>query len=257
MKSNFLVENVSKEAEEIFKKTTVAVVPWGCIHEHGPTPIGIDYLAVYDLANRLKDRTNAVVLPPIPFGWVEDRTDFPGTITVNQECLYQMVLDVCRSLNKWGIRKIVFLNGHGGNMGILARVGAAIREELNMIGGVINWWALVPQLNQKYAGPRSTEPTVALGINPRIIDPSKSRIRVYKQKTFFGNEMTVGPKEVKFRGATIPIVGMRQIDVEEDGLLLGKEVTAEDGNKILQIVANYIIDFIEELEKVEAPRRAS
>jgi len=253
---HFLNEMNWKEAEEAFKKTTVAVLPVGCLHAHGDALLGIDNITIEEISKRIAVKTNAILCPTIPYGPAAALMDFPGTIHVNREILRDMLLDICRSLNKWGIRKIIFLNGHGGNDVTIRDVGSKLREERGMIGVLVDWWNLIMELDSKFKDKPSyiTEPAISAAMG--LLDIMKARVRTWKEETFLGNKFSGEGYTFKFRKGSIVIVGLTGKEVTkppEEGEILGPKASADVGREILDVIANYIVDLIKEFEKIEVP----
>ena len=102
-------------------KPEVAVLPLGATEPHNlHLPYGTDTYQVIGLgeaACRRAAEAGAAVwmLPPIPFGTETNLMDFPLTINLNPSTLGKIITDVVDSLDKHGIKKLVILNGHGGN----------------------------------------------------------------------------------------------------------------------------------------------
>ncbi|MFC1803074.1 creatininase family protein [Thermoproteota archaeon] len=257
VKKNFLEEMNLVEAEEAFKKTTVAILPIGCLHTHGPAPIGIDNISINEILKKLSGKTNAILCPTIPYGPCGGNMSFPGTIHIDSEVFKSMLLDICRSLHKWGIKKVFFLNGHGGNIDSVKQVGFKIRKELGMIGIIANWWREIRELNPNYDRDATfIEPCVSLAVDLNLLDPLKDRIRTLKEETFLTEKFTpTGPNAAKFGNAIITFIGLVESDLtmKIGTKVLGSEVTADTGMKILDIITDYYIMLIKELEKMNIP----
>ncbi|OJV17485.1 MAG: creatininase [Dyadobacter sp. 50-39] len=106
--------SIRASAEEV-----VLVLPLGAIEQHGPhlavvtdTDI-VTHLAVTSEA-ALPDRV--MLCPTFPFGASHHHLSFGGTISINPALYTQVIVDVVDSLLENGFRRIVLLNGHGGNI---------------------------------------------------------------------------------------------------------------------------------------------
>lgn len=99
------------------------MVPLGATEQHGPhLPLGTDTTIALALATGLvAARRDAVVAPPLPYGSSGEHAGFPGTLSIGQEALRLVVLELARS---WPGRTL-FVCAHGGNAEPLA---AAMRE---------------------------------------------------------------------------------------------------------------------------------
>jgi creatinine amidohydrolase/Fe(II)-dependent formamide hydrolase-like protein len=126
------------EASEAFRRCDTAIVPVGTLHSHGPTPIGIDARSVEILADRIGARTGLVVLPVQSYGENDKMKAYPGSITIRADVIEALYTDICRSLYANGVRRVIFLNGHGGNHEPLLRAGRAARS-LGMLVAIVSW----------------------------------------------------------------------------------------------------------------------
>lgn len=99
----------------------VAVLPFGATEPHNlHMPYGSDTLEGDAIGERICEEAHrrgarAVLLPTIPYGTETNQMAFPLAMNVNPSTLLAVVTDLVDSLVRHGIRKIVLLNGHGGN----------------------------------------------------------------------------------------------------------------------------------------------
>lgn len=106
----------SLEIEEAARKELVAVLPIGSIEIHGPhMPVGTDSITVYKIAEFAAEREPAVVLPPFYYAYVPENRHFPGTISLTAKTLLSLMEEVCDEVSRNGFKKILIVNGHGGN----------------------------------------------------------------------------------------------------------------------------------------------
>jgi len=145
MKKHRLEDMSWMEAEEAFQRSNTVIVPVGTLHAHGPTPIGIDASSVGRLADLVGRKTGLLTLPLMPYGENDKMRAYPGSITISQQVMEAFYTDMCRSLHQNGIRKVIFLNGHGGNREPLTRAGRNVRE-LGMLIVVLEWWTIGKKL---------------------------------------------------------------------------------------------------------------
>jgi creatinine amidohydrolase len=122
-----------KEAEEAFKKKPVALVPAASIEQHGPqTPMG-DYLITELVSVKIAEKTNAILVPTLPFGYSEYFKGFPGTISLRSSTVFDVLEDVCNCLFAHGLDHILFVNGHRGNEPAVEHLARKIRAERGLI----------------------------------------------------------------------------------------------------------------------------
>ena len=106
----------------------VCVVPIGCLEKHGNhLPLGTDILSAREVATRAAEQEEVMIFPFLPFGGVCEVKHCLGTVALSMKLLLQMLEELCDELSRNGFKKILFLNGHGGNAPLL---NAFIRSRL-------------------------------------------------------------------------------------------------------------------------------
>lgn len=131
-----------EEAKEYFSHNDTVVLPVGSVEQHGPAnPLGTDMLIAEALAREASRRSGVASLPVVPFGVSFHHMSFHGTITVSERALEEYILGILWSLARWGVRKVVVVNGHGGNLPTLQVVARRAREELGVEVFIYQWWS--------------------------------------------------------------------------------------------------------------------
>lgn len=125
----------------------VAVLPWGATEAHNyHLPYGTDnveseYIAAEAARLAWDAGARVVVLPVLPFGVQTGQLDIPFCLNLNPSTQTAVLGDLAKSLEGQGIRKLVILNGHGGN-----DFRAMIRElqpRLKVFLCLTNWYQVV------------------------------------------------------------------------------------------------------------------
>ena len=126
----------------------VVVVPTGSMEQHGPhLPLEVDVHVAARLAEDLEKRMPEVmVLPPVWAGVSAHHMDFPGSITIRPRVFIDLLRDICTSVHHHGFRRIVLLNGHGGNRSSLEVLGQELYSDLGLTFNLIVYWDLAPDL---------------------------------------------------------------------------------------------------------------
>jgi len=108
------------DVKEASKKGLVAILPIGSIEAHGPhMPVGTDSITVYNIAKLAAEREEAVVLPPLYYAYVPENRHYPGAISLTAKTLLSLLEEICDEIARNGFKKILIVNGHGGNIQIL------------------------------------------------------------------------------------------------------------------------------------------
>jgi creatinine amidohydrolase len=136
------------EVNKLDREKIVAVVPVGSMEQHGPhLPFQVDTFVSSRLAEDLeKSMPEILLLPPIWSGVSAHHMDFPGSITVRAKVFIDLLHDICASLHHHGFRRIVLLNGHGGNRSSLEVLGQELFVKFGLTVNTLAYWDLVPDL---------------------------------------------------------------------------------------------------------------
>ncbi|MGP4080703.1 creatininase family protein [Pseudalkalibacillus sp. R45] len=112
---HFQHEN-SFEVKEKISKKKIAILPIGAVEAHGPhLPLGTDNFLAEKLSEKVAKKTNAFVLPTLPYGQVWSLKNFPGSISVSNQSLSSFLVDIGESLYHQGFEIFAMVNGHLGN----------------------------------------------------------------------------------------------------------------------------------------------
>jgi creatinine amidohydrolase len=141
MSRPLLADCPTTEAATHIADAEIALLPVGATEQHGPhLPLGTDTRVATAVATRLQ-RDDVVVLPTVPVGVSDHHRQFAGTLSVSPETFGAYVRETVESLAAHGLRKVVVVNGHGGNDDALRRVARALRTEERAFVVPWNWWA--------------------------------------------------------------------------------------------------------------------
>jgi creatinine amidohydrolase len=229
------------EAKRYFAKNDSAILPVGSNEEHGPAnPLGTDHLIAKGIAEETARRTGVLCLQVIPFGVSSHHKQFWGTISISPKSFKKYVKDTCLSLNYYGVRKIVVVNGHGGNLAALTELARELRDEGIFIS-IFQWWPaagkLLPELftpgERRHAGAEET--SLNLAIHPYLVDLSKAVDEEPRKHA------------VLVEGLTLPL---STVDETSSGVF-GKGTTAsvKKGKKIFEAVVDELVKHVNLLKK--------
>jgi len=258
------------EAEEAFARGDTAIVPVGTLHAHGPIPIGIDARSVEKLADEVGKKTGVMVLPLQAYGENDKMKAYPGSITIGADVIEAVYADICRSLYQNGVRRVVFLNGHGGNHEPLLRAGRTARA-LGMLVAIVEWGyiekALRPDLftEGNFTSEYSlAELAVAVAIDGT--DIADLRRGVYKGewgfpptvKKPFGDKITpLGFSTFEYAGAQVTIpVDAWEIDADSPPEIAPTSLEAlrRRGEETINRMTEYVSAFIGEFQKIDVSK---
>ena len=110
----------SPDFGEAVRQTGVCIIPLGVLERHSDhLPLGTDFLNSHKLASLAAEKEPAVVFPPFYFGQIYEARCYPGTFTLKPILLVEVLQAVMDEIGRNGFKKIILLNGHGGNIHLL------------------------------------------------------------------------------------------------------------------------------------------
>jgi len=137
---------IGRLVEKQEKEDVVVILPVGSCEQHGPhLPVGTDTMIGFLLARAASERCKCptLVLPPIWVGYSPHHMSAPGTVTLGEETLIAVIYDICYSLFKQNLKKVLFVNSHGGNAQLLAVAVNKAARQFNLFPVVVTYWHLL------------------------------------------------------------------------------------------------------------------
>ncbi|QOL82485.1 creatininase family protein [Pseudooceanicola spongiae] len=127
-------------------RAAVALLPVGATEQHGPhLPLSTDSVlgeGVALAAGPLVTRADVYLLPTITYAKSDEHLSYPGTLTLSSETLLATLVEIGRSVARAGIRRLVLLNAHGGNVPVLQIAARRLRLEEDMLCVTAGWMAM-------------------------------------------------------------------------------------------------------------------
>lgn len=240
------------EIKDAVKEGKIPILPVGSIEQHGPhLPLTTDAFIVFSICVKAAEASgDLLVMPPIYYGYSAHHMDFPGTISVETENFMGYVYDVCRSLVAHGFRKMIILNGHGGNAAPLQMVARRISEETNSLCALISWWNLaekeIDSLRESdfpggMAHSCELETSVMLSLKPEYVSMEKAVKDIGFQKSSFVWLDLLKPSPV--------YLGENFSTFSRTGIIGDPTLaTAEKGEKIVDAVVRNLVKFVDEFK---------
>lgn len=149
------------DVERYLESSDAIVVPIGSTEQHGPTGlVGTDAICPERIAAGMAER-GILVAPTISIGMAQHHLGFPGSIALRPSTLMAVIDDVVSSLAATGFRRVLFLNGHGGNIATVNAAFSEIWSRDSLVGvaseldlKLVNWFMLpsVRRLSQELYG---------------------------------------------------------------------------------------------------------
>ena len=126
---------------------TIAVLPVAATEQHGPhLPLNVDTALVDGVIAaalpQLAADVPALFLPTQAVGLSPEHAAFAGTLTLKAETTLRLWTELAECVAAAGVRKLVLLNSHGGQVGLMDVVARDLRARLGMLVYSVNWFGL-------------------------------------------------------------------------------------------------------------------
>ena len=210
MKNSVKLEEYSwTEIQALLELDPVAVLPVGAFEQHGPhLPVMVDAHLVGTVAESAAERAaqvgkSVVVAPVIWTGYSPHHMDFPGTVSLDDTTFGAVVGQAARSLARHGFRRILILNGHGGNANLLKNLVQTLRYDHGVSAVFASYWDFALR---ELADWRESEPggimhacemetSLMLASRPDLVqmEQAKDHYLADRSKYFAGDLLSGGP----------------------------------------------------------------
>lgn len=171
-----LAELTTTEAAEALAAAEVALLPTGSTEQHGPAlPLSTDAMTA-EAVTASVERDDVVRLPTVAVGVSEHHRQFHGTLWLEEETFEAVVRETVESVASHGVRKVVLVNGHGGNIGALRRAARWLRTTETAFAVPWHWWTGVPDdlkdslFDEEGGHADAGESSVVLALREELVD---------------------------------------------------------------------------------------
>jgi len=150
----------------------VCLLPLGVIEPHGDhLPLVSDLSAPREIAIRATAQEPAVIFPWYYFGQILEAKHKPGTVAIGRELMLRLLDNVCAEIARNGLKKILIINGHGGNIHLLGFFLQTMLEgQRDFMVYVSNWWEDLEVEEAKRLGHAGEgETSGQLAVNPELV----------------------------------------------------------------------------------------
>ena len=155
-----------------------AVLPWGATEAHNlhlpyaTDTIQSEAVAIEAARQAWEQGARVVVLPALPYGVQTGQREIPLCLNLNPSTQAAILRDLCADLARHGIRKLVILNGHGGND--FKQIIRELQPAAGLLLCQLNWWTAVPA-GQHFNDPGDhageLETSVVQHLEPGLVRP--------------------------------------------------------------------------------------
>jgi creatinine amidohydrolase len=260
-RSHWWWDLTTRDFAELECERLVAIVPVGAVEQHGPhLPVRVDAAINAGIAARavalMPQHCPALVLPMLPIGKSDEHLAFPGTLTLSHETLARVCYELGHSVHRTGLRKILFLNSHGGQPQLLEIVCRDLRVKLGMFALTTMWPQLVDMTGLVDAAEirhgihgGQIETSIMLHLHPDLVDMSRAEnfvplsVQIEHESDLLGRAAQYGwqTQDLHPKGACGDAAS----------------ATAELGRELVERAATRLLVLIEEISRYPLSRLAA
>jgi creatinine amidohydrolase len=238
----------------------IAVVPVAAVEQHGPhLPLHVDvsiasgYLA--RVQKLLPGTLPVTILPMQQIGKSDEHRDFPGTLTFSWETLIRAWVELGESVHRAGVKKIVFVNSHGGNSSVLDIVTRELRARFGMLAVLTSWHRLgypegLFEPGERIHGIHGGEIETSL-----MLAFAPADVRMEKLDDFVPGTREMETSFKQLRAAVPGGFGWMTQDLQETGAIgNAKAGTAEKGERAAEFGARAFVELLEDVDRFDLKR---
>jgi creatinine amidohydrolase len=191
-----LLENLAyTEVEEYLQNNDTILIPVGSVEQHSEYGIiGTDFIAAEGVARAAGEKLGILTAPTIHYGVSPHHLDFKGSATLSPITFIHLIIDISLSFVHHGFRRIIFINGHGGNSAPLTTAF----QEIKMKGirgqfAFISWYEglketdIIEELFQGQDGKHATpsEISLTMTLRPEVFANKSKEIKKNEAVDFY------------------------------------------------------------------------
>lgn len=250
---NYLLEEMNAiQVKDKITEKTIAILVLGACENHGNhMPFGSDFIFPMKLVEKVLDeisknnnKNNLILLPAVPYGVSSHHNNFQMTMSLEPLTMISIIENIFSSLLKNGIRKILVINGHDGNIAPIEIASRKVKNETSdvVIACLESWWVLVGQKNKDlfevwnglgHGG--EAETSAMLSVRPDLVNTNYASDQVIPN---LPNE------EIRLYWKFDELTNTGSTGAP-------KKASVEKGQEIIEILKDVIISFIIDMENKE------
>ncbi len=218
---------------------TIAVLPTAAVEQHGPhLPVGVDTMIAEGLLACLRadcpDDLDIRILPTQAVGKSNEHLWAPGTLTLTAEAALAAWVQIGLSVARAGVRKIVIINSHGGNLDLISILSRELRVRAGMLAVKAQWSSFgapenlfSAQENQYGIHGGDAETSLMLAFRPDTVDMTQAQD--FRSSAAAAPIPPTGPISLGWVSADLNphgVVGQAHLATAEKGAALAAHMTA-------------------------------
>lgn len=256
----FWQDLASCEFAALDPERTVALLPVAAIEQHGPhLPVSVDATINQGVVARLLELAPAgtplLVLPMQSVGKSDEHIAYPGTLTLTYETLIRVWTEIGASVARAGVRKLVLLNSHGGQIAPMQVTARELRIRHRLFAVAASWFAFGPPEGMFDAAERrhgihagTMETAMMLALRPDLV-------RMDLARDFRPTTMELAESSPRLASLGAAGFGWQAQDLHPSGACGdAAKATAEMGRACIDHAAAALLELVDEASALSMSR---
>lgn len=260
--NRFWADLTTEDFHGLNPETTIAVLPIAAIEQHGPhLPVSTDT----EIANGMVRETMAILpmhlavlwLPTQQIGKSNEHLKSPGTLTFTAETAIRAWGEIGEAVHRAGLRKLILVNSHGGNVDCISIVARELRVRFSMLAVACQW--------ARFGSPVGlyTELENAVGIHAGDMETSMmlhfrpDLVKMDKARNFEPTSIEMAQTFKQLRPTGVTAFGWMAQDLHASGAAGdASRGTADKGRATARHRAEKFVELLDDVTRFELSRLA-
>ena len=255
------------DVAEYLKTSDMVIIPLGSTEQHGPhMPLGTDFYEAVGMSKMISERTGVVVAPVLLSGYSVYHSGFAGSLSLKPETMEQVLFETSEMLMKYGFRRFMFFNYHGGNHIVESKVIHRINHTTEACAVAIGAGASfqtysddIPGVYDTHAGINET--SIMLYLKPELVKMERAEKPKFKASPKIQEIIDRGQKNPELYALLSTVQGVPEEtqkggashELSSNGIWSTgdpKRATRERGEKTVNAMVTSAVRFIEAWKKM-------
>ncbi len=256
------------DVTEYLKTSDMVIIPLGSTEQHGPhMPLGTDFYEAVGMSKMISAKTGVVVAPVLLSGYSVYHSGFAGSLSLKPETMEQVLFETAEMLMKYGFRRFMFFNYHGGNhiveSKVIHRINHTTEASAVAIGAGASFQTYsddIPGVYDTHAGINET--SIMLYLEPELVKMERAEKPKFKASPKIQEIVDLGRKNPELYALLSSVQGVPEEtkkggashELSSNGIWSTgdpKKATRERGEKTVNAMVTSAVKFIEAWKKAK------
>jgi creatinine amidohydrolase len=255
------------DVAEYLETNDMVIIPLGSTEQHGPhMPLGTDFYEAVGMSKKISARTGVLVAPVLLSGYSVYHSGFAGSLSLKPETMEQVLFETAEMLMKYGFRRFMFFNYHGGNQIVESKVIHRINHTTEASAVAIGAGASFQRYSDDIPGVYDThaginETSIMLYLKPEMVKMEKAEKPKFRASPKIQEIIDMGQENPDLYALLSTVQGVPEEtkkggashELSSNGIWSTgdpKRATRERGEKTVNAMVTSAVKFIEAWKKM-------